>query len=94
MKYIIFRTKIGDMTLDFPIIFPNMLVHERVAQAFKVMARKTHQWEIEPVSAGEVSIPLGTDEVHCYGESTTLKLKAREHDAAIIIMSDYGGGFS
>lgn len=89
MKYVMFHKVIGSDTNYFvPIIFPNTLVHIEIADA--MVAKGAPLEGFMPVSAGEIS-PL---DMECYGESTTLKMRADgERDTRIIRMSDYGGGY-
>lgn len=73
LKYIIYR----HINEDVPVIFPSNIVHEHL------MVHSTLEGRSWPVSAGFCHVE-GDEGFRCYGESTSLKLKSREEDAAIL----------
>jgi len=92
MKYIIFEIPIGsELKREVPIIFPNSMVHSEVSAGF-IPIVAAHKWKKPlPVSAGEYDPFTG----RCSGQSETLGLRSRgREDEQIILMQDYGGGFS
>lgn len=87
MKYVVIRAKMGNLTREIPIIFPNDLTHKDVARAVVKMIPEAKDGV--PVSAGEVnSFALGAKP---FGKSVTLGLSARPEDEQLIAMCDYGG---
>lgn len=88
LKYIMFiKESDNGMKTAYPVIFPNHLVHDEVAEALLTGPLQGY----EPRSAGEVS-SLGMGD-HVGGRSTTLNLKPHPDDRNIINMQDYGGYF-
>ncbi|QDB70627.1 hypothetical protein RSP_0048 [Pseudomonas phage RSP] len=87
MKYVMFEKRMSDGCSHMvPVIFPNTLVHDEVANALTLGPLKGYI----PCSAGEIS-PL---DMQPHGESTTLGLKAdEERDETVIRLNDYGGAF-
>lgn len=82
-----FRKRLKALTVFHPVIFPNNLVHADVASDMLAGSLKGYKAD----SAGSINLGFGI--IQCYGESTTLGLKARpERDERIIKMNDYGGG--
>lgn len=73
MKYVMFKLEDGR---ELPVVFPNEMVHSLLAGAVVRMLHRPHKVRATPVSAGELSFHAFS----CSGESTTLKLKAREQD--------------
>jgi hypothetical protein len=93
MKYVVFRKKSAELTIEHPVVFSNHLVHADVAGNLTnpingVLAGYT------PVSAGEVNfMNAGLD--MCSGRSSTLDLDSRpEEDSRLILLNDYGVGMS
>lgn len=87
MKYIMFRIDSpGDLPREFPLIFPNVLIHEDVAKA--AIAGIPELAKAEVVAAGECMIS------HCAtgGNSFTLQINGRAEDALHIRMMDYNHG--
>lgn len=91
MKYVMFFVEGELINQAIPVIFPNVLVHEDVAEAVKTMPGMQNA---KPISAGEVTFnPV--DCAHCDGRSDTLDLASRgERDSRIINLNDYGAGLS
>lgn len=86
MKYVIFRKEMDTVNVEYPVIFPNYLVHADVAAAMTATGAPLDGFK--PVAAGEYN------GFACSGESSTLGLKSREEeDAHIIHSADYGGCF-
>ncbi len=96
MKYIVITaSKIskkpgGDTSImRFPFIFPNMLVHSHVAKVTSLLISLMYpQYQTNITSAGEINSMDFTG--NCFGESTTLNVKAAEGDTQLVRMSDYG----
>lgn len=85
MKYIMLKSNRNGINYFCPVIFPNFLSHDQVAELME------SQME-DPVihSAGEISL-FGL-EGKCHGKSTTLSVESdSEADTRRIIMADYGG---
>lgn len=86
MKYIVLATTNNGLTREFPIIFPNELVHSMVAEQLLPLVKGA-----AAVSAGEIS-SMGIEST-CHGGSDTLKLKSRgKLDDLLIRMRDYNAG--
>lgn len=84
-KYIVLEIKTGDVKREWPIIFPDMMVHKQVAQW---MLQREHELKPKVISAGLVSFFGG--EVLCHGMSETLNIESRgAEDAKLIKMFDY-----
>lgn len=92
MKYIVIRTKVGSLTKDIPIIFPNDLSHVDVANA--VIEKVPEAKDGKPVSAGAISsTAIDADMVSPEG-SVSLKMKrGNERDGIMIQLYDYVHGF-
>lgn len=90
MKYVVMQVKTssqGDLVLELPIIFPDVLVHADVAKAIAGIPGIT----ATAVSAGFMS-SLDLEPV-CNGKSETLNLKSRgQADTGLIRMIDYTHG--
>lgn len=84
MKYIMFLDTKTESHI--PIIFPNRLVHQDVAEHLDFMLLR-HDIEVELVSAGFWNKTNG-----CHGKSETLDLESREIDTEIIASMDYRHG--
>ncbi|WP_339844362.1 hypothetical protein [uncultured Halopseudomonas sp.] len=91
MKYIMLQIMTGtqgDLVREFPVIFPDALVHADVAEAITKLPELA---TAKPVAAGFLS-SLGL-EAECYGESETLQIKSRgDLDSSRICMLDYSHG--
>lgn len=87
MKYIMVKTKLGEMEALMPIIFPNALTHSLVADAIQAMPGMS---SAEIHSAGFIHLR----ELHCFGESETLEVASSPQDSAIIIAHDYFHGLN
>lgn len=83
MKYIMLKQTRGKVNYYYPIIFPNSLAHDDVADAMKKVIKGT-----EVHSAGEVSC---FDAGEAHGQSSTLKKFADDNDTYRIRYADYGG---
>lgn len=91
MKYIVLRktTKVGnsEMTREFPIIFPDALIHADVA---KWLALCDGMQGAKPVAAGFLSSMEVGAENACHGKSDTLKLASRgKQDDTLMLCYDY-----
>ncbi|WP_274644420.1 hypothetical protein [Pseudomonas serbica] len=86
MKYVMFiKDKDGDFPIAYPVLFPNNLVHQEVAEA--LIAGPLESFEVR--SAGELtSVGKG---LGVTGKSDTLGVKSHPDDEQIINMQDYGG---
>lgn len=83
MKYIVLKLE----DREFPVIFPNMLVHKQVFEAINKVA--PFLGKAKAVSAGEIS-SMAIEKDSCHGKSDTLKLVSRaETDDQLIHMHDY-----
>lgn len=88
LKYIVMKINNGDTVREWPIIFPDMMVHKQVAQHIGHCLSRHHNMKSTVIAAGSFSCFGG--EVSCYGESETLGLESRgEEDAKLIKMFDY-----
>lgn len=89
MKYIVARLSVGiTLQYDWPIIFPDNLIHQEMARAVRPMLLQIAT-KVEWVAAGEYGPMNGS----CSGESKTLGLKSRGSvDEALIIGFDYNSG--
>lgn len=88
MKYVVLEIKNGDTKREWPIIFPDMMVHKQVANHMQHLIRYHHNMLCDVVAAGSISFFGG--EVHCSGESETLNLESRgTEDEKLIKMFDY-----
>lgn len=90
MKYVIVRSINQDIEREYPIVFPNQLIHKDMAE---LLISYLLQQEIATmvVSAGEISL-FGIQD-RCGGHSETLNVSSRgELDDAIISMNDYQHG--
>jgi len=88
MKYIIVEIKNGETKREWPIIFPDMMMHKRVAETMQWHFARFHGQSFRVIAAGSVSFFGG--EVRCSGESETLNLESRgTEDEKLIKMFDY-----
>lgn len=90
MKYIVVEVKTADhYKREWPIIFPDMMVHRQVADVIQNHLAVDHkQPDSRIIAAGSVSFFGG--EVHCSGESETLNIESRgREDEKLIKMFDY-----
>ena len=89
MKYIIVQIRNGETVREWPIIFPDMLVHRAMADIVQNhLAVDYKQLNRRIVAAGSFSCFGG--EVSCFGESETLNVESRgSEDARLIKMFDY-----
>jgi hypothetical protein len=88
MKYIMMRRDLAGVAQEFPIIFPDFLVHRHVASAIKNFGGNVYEIDNRVVAAGDIHF----DDIVCSGHSETLKSKSREEDSKIIKMFDYFQG--
>lgn len=79
MKYIMFETTqenaLGVLHIQFPVIFPDLLVHAHVSN----LLCRIRELNSKPISAGFL-----TREMIPYGKSESLNLESRSEDEAII----------
>lgn len=88
MKYIIVQIRNGDIVCEWPIIFPDMLVHRQIAETIKWHLVRYHDQDARIVAAGSASFFGG--KVRCFGESETLNVESRgNEDVKLIKMFDY-----
>jgi len=89
MKFIVFRVAPpGRTAFEVPIIFPKVMVHKDVFVHTRQLFWRDGS-ETTIVSAGFYQTSTG----RCYGESETLKVKARGHeDESLIATHDVTGG--
>jgi hypothetical protein len=85
-KYIMFENKIGDTTVIFPVIFPDKMVHDDVAQALRRYQPGWHHDGVRPISAGKIE---HVNVEGLGGDSETLKLKSKPFDEKIIELYSY-----
>ncbi|WP_048795427.1 MULTISPECIES: hypothetical protein [Serratia] len=83
MKYIMLRTS-GNIPRDIPIIFPDQLVHDDVAQAIKGMSEDYRFADAAIVSAGFCRVAVA-----CSGKSETCGVGSRDCDDDVINTYDY-----
>lgn len=96
MKYIIIGVKHRNDSIEreWPIIFPDNMVHSLVSDAIKGYfadeASDLHmpRPEMRIVSAGNISFDL----MWCSGKSESLKVESRPDDEAFIGNIDYNAG--
>lgn len=82
MKYIMFQA--GDLKYKLPVIFPDTLVHEDVAEALLPLL----PGGAKVISAGECTV-MG----QCSGRSETLKVASRgDKDSAVVNTFNYTHG--
>lgn len=88
MKYIVMKINNGETVREWPIIFPDMMVHKQVAYVIELTIKRFHNMPCSVIAAGSFSCFGG--EVRCFGESETLGLESRgEEDVKLIKMFDY-----
>lgn len=90
MKYVMLRTQFGNMEQLVPIIFPNQLGHDQVAQAIlRVLPNGG-----TVVSAGDVSLDRAN--IDRYSSSISCNVAAHYDDDIVINTIDYmhGVGFA
>lgn len=84
MKYIVLKIK----DREWPIIFPDMMVHSDVAESMQLHVIRFHDERSRVVAAGSISFFGGN--VLCSGESETLGIESRgSEDEKLIKMFDY-----
>ena len=88
MKYIVLKINNGETVREWPVIFPDMMVHKQMYESMKFQLMRFHDQECSVIAAGSFSCFGG--EVRCFGESETLGIESRgEEDAKLIKMFDY-----
>ena len=88
MKYVALNVKMGDVTRQFVVAFPDAMVHALVGQSLLTAARR--QWpsaEVNLASAGDISCVAHATG----GSSESLKLQGSEDAARYFNNQDYGG---
>lgn len=90
MKYIMLINpgKLADVKI--PVIFPDILNHNEVAESMLHNLEMKHSIISKVVSAG--FIQWHNEGAICFGRSEELNLEAHEHDATIINTYDYTHG--
>jgi len=87
MKYIVLQIRNGETVREWPIIFPDMIVHSDIANVIQKHLYLQNQ-DSRVIAAGLVSF-FGS-QVRCFGESETLNIESRgNEDAKLIKMFDY-----
>ncbi len=87
-KYIMLRHETEKVTIDYPIIFPNQLIHSDVAEMMSRIPINGQRVRMGKVSAGFLNfMASGT-----YGHSESMNLESRAADRAIINLMPYAGG--
>ncbi len=88
MKYIVLEIKNGDTKREWPVIFPDMMVHRQVADIVQNHLAVDCKLNSRIIAAGSVSFFGG--QVRCDGESETLNIESRgSEDEKLIKMFDY-----
>lgn len=89
MKYIVVKKQVSEfLAKEFPIIFPQELVHSEVFENIKKLIGDN----VDVTAAGEVSL---FDGVTCSGHSETLEIGSRgEEDERLFRTYDYFHGYS
>ncbi len=88
MKYIVVEIKNGETKREWPIIFPDTLVHRQVADIVQDHLAIDLKQDSKAIAAGSISFFGG--KVRCFGESETLNLESRgKEDEKLIKMFDY-----
>lgn len=87
MKYIVLEIKNGETKREWPIIFPDMMVHSDIANVIQKHLNQQNQ-ESRIIAAGSVSFFGG--KVRCDSGSETLNIESRgSEDEKLIKMFDY-----
>lgn len=87
MKYIVLQIRNGETVREWPIVFPDMMVHSDIANIIQKHLYLQNQ-DSRVIAAGLVSFFGG--EVRCDGESETLNIESRgSEDEKLIKMFDY-----
>lgn len=87
-KYVVIELQRSGMKIDFPIIFPDKMIHIEVATVIKLCAPFDGN-DLRVVSAGKIEhiMPVGVG-----GDSETLKMRSRTFDDKMIEMYSYAHG--
>jgi hypothetical protein len=80
-KYVMFKNKIGDLEVLFPVIFPDKMVHSDVMVGLRAFMPGWQSGGITAVSAGKIE---HLEVAGLGGDSETLKLKSRPDDKDVI----------
>jgi hypothetical protein len=88
-KYIMFENKIGDLTILFPVIFPDKMVHSDVAAVLRHCQPGWHSKGVKAVSAGKIE---HVEVTGLGGDSETLNLEANPADQHTIENYSYMHG--
>ena len=90
MKYIVMTGINKKSIIKFPFIFPAIFVHSHVEKCMSLLVGLMfgkYVWTC--TSAGEIN-SMDFNGGECYGESTSLGVKADSEDSALISGNDYG----
>lgn len=80
-KYVMFENKVGTLTVMFPVIFPDKMVHKDVAAHLRHLMPGWRHGGVKAVSAGKIEHLT----VHGLGgNSDTLGLESNPDDKGII----------
>ena len=86
MKYIVIEVT-GNVELQVPFVFPEMLVHAMVAAQMEALLRIQYPGcKASTVSAGSINVTAQST----YGKSVSLDLNSRVSDGQLINGADYG----
>lgn len=86
MKYVILKDENG---LEYPVIFPEKLVHKHIGESIQRLMRRSYGTRTEIVAAGFCRL-----KATCYGDSESLKVKGRGEDAMTISLGESLGGLA
>lgn len=89
MKYVI--VKAGDQ--EYPVIFPDQMVHKDVAMHISAMLHNHHNVAIKDLSVSSAGfVPSASlRAMVCDGKSESLEIGSRPDDATFIATIDYNG---
>lgn len=93
MKYIMIQVNQNGHVREFPVIFPDFIVHAHMADAMTRMMRREYRApESRPVSAGFTSSMNVAKPGSLHGESESLRLHSRPEDGQHTMGLDYNHG--
>lgn len=91
MKYVMLSFTHVGIERQFPVIFPNDIIHSEAAKAFEGALRNSisARLNLKVVSAGELNVRV---EVHADSRSVSIGAASRPEDTAHINGIDYNHG--